>query len=183
MSLTIEYKRHIVKRTDNPANKATVPASNDHTDGTWKTTDLYVGELYMNTATKEMFLRTHDNNILRMYIEPQSVDDPDALASIPRPRAFQEVIVSSTGDKYVYIPTGVSLPYPGWYKQGSSFTHAGGNTFSKDFLENVPFDRLIMSASSGDLTKLSGASKSLASDTVDFGRNVAANTEIKIYVL
>ena len=37
---------------------ATIPASNDHTDGTWLSTDLYVGEFYMNTTNGKIYTRT-----------------------------------------------------------------------------------------------------------------------------
>ena len=37
---------------------ATIPASNDHTDGTWLSTDLYIGEFYMNTTNGKIYTRT-----------------------------------------------------------------------------------------------------------------------------
>ena len=53
--MATEYKRIVIKKgTGIP----TIPTSNDHTDGTWLATDLYVGEFYMDTATDKIYMRT-----------------------------------------------------------------------------------------------------------------------------
>ena len=43
-----ETRRIIIKKG---AGTPTVPSSTDHTDGTWLTTDIYEGELYLDTVT------------------------------------------------------------------------------------------------------------------------------------
>lgn len=53
--MATEYKRIIIKKG---SGVPTIPASNDHTDGTWLATDLYVGEFYMDTATDKIYMRT-----------------------------------------------------------------------------------------------------------------------------
>ena len=53
--MATEYKRIVIKKG---SGIPTIPASNDHTDGTWLATDLYVGEFYMDTATDKIYMRT-----------------------------------------------------------------------------------------------------------------------------
>ena len=50
-----ETRRIIIKKG---TSIATIPASSDHTDGTWLATDLYVGEFYMNTTNGKIYTRT-----------------------------------------------------------------------------------------------------------------------------
>lgn len=46
----------------------TVPASNDHTDGTWLATDIYLNEFYQNTTTGYIYTR-HSGGIVRLQDE------------------------------------------------------------------------------------------------------------------
>jgi hypothetical protein len=48
-------KRIIIKKG---AGIATIPATSDHRDGTWLSTDLYIGEFYMNTTNGKIYTRT-----------------------------------------------------------------------------------------------------------------------------
>jgi hypothetical protein len=48
-------KRIIIKKG---SGIATIPATSDHRDGTWLSTDLYIGEFYMNTANGKIYTRT-----------------------------------------------------------------------------------------------------------------------------
>jgi hypothetical protein len=48
-------KRIIIKKG---SGIATVPATSDHRDGTWLSTDLYIGEFYMNTVNGKIYTRT-----------------------------------------------------------------------------------------------------------------------------
>ena len=50
-----ETRRIIIKKG---TSIATIPASSDHTDGTWLSTDLYVGEFYINTTNGKIYTRT-----------------------------------------------------------------------------------------------------------------------------
>ncbi len=50
-----ETRRIIIKKG---TSIATIPASSDHTDGTWLATDLYIGEFYMNTTNGKIYTRT-----------------------------------------------------------------------------------------------------------------------------
>ena len=50
-----ETRRIIIKKgTSIP----TIAETNDHTDGTWLSTDLYIGEFYMNTSNGKIYTRT-----------------------------------------------------------------------------------------------------------------------------
>jgi len=51
-----------IKRSTITATVPTVPSSNDHTDGTWITTDIYKGELFFNQADGVLWSRD-DNGV------------------------------------------------------------------------------------------------------------------------
>lgn len=53
----IAFARQLVKRLTTPFQQPTIPTSNDHTDGTWVDTDLYSGEMCLNTASRELTMR------------------------------------------------------------------------------------------------------------------------------
>ena len=50
-----ETRRIIIKKG---AGTPTIPTSNDHRDGSWIATDLYIGEFYMDTITGSIYTRT-----------------------------------------------------------------------------------------------------------------------------
>jgi hypothetical protein len=58
-----ETRRIIIKKG---AGTPTVPTSNDHTDGTWLTTDIYEGELYLDTTNGLNYTR-YDNTIVDLF--------------------------------------------------------------------------------------------------------------------
>lgn len=66
MTLVIEDKRRYDKRSTVPGQKPTVPASNDHTDGSWIATDIYVGELFINMADGLVYTRSHNDEIIEV---------------------------------------------------------------------------------------------------------------------
>jgi len=47
-----------IKRSTTTTTEPSVPSSSDHTDGTWTATDLYIGELFLNTADDRLWVRT-----------------------------------------------------------------------------------------------------------------------------
>lgn len=53
----IAFARQLIKRLTTPFQQPTIPRSNDHTDGTWVDTDLYSGEMCLNTASRELTMR------------------------------------------------------------------------------------------------------------------------------
>lgn len=59
-------ERILIKRTDVGGAIPTIPSTTDHSDGTWLATDVYVGELMMNTTDNKLWWRS-DNNINLIY--------------------------------------------------------------------------------------------------------------------
>lgn len=53
-----DFTRLILKQTATAGETGTIPASDDHTDGTWLSTDLYIGEGLVNTADNILYIRT-----------------------------------------------------------------------------------------------------------------------------
>ena len=53
-----EFKRMIIKVSDVTNQVATIPTTNDHTDGSWLNTDIYVGELFLNITDDVLQTRT-----------------------------------------------------------------------------------------------------------------------------
>jgi hypothetical protein len=55
----IAFARQLIKRLTTPFTQPTIPSSNDHTDGTWVDTDLYSGEMCLNTSSREFTMRVN----------------------------------------------------------------------------------------------------------------------------
>jgi len=51
-------ERRVVKVSSIAGEVPTIPASDDHTDGSWIATDVYVGELFFNSADGIMYTRS-----------------------------------------------------------------------------------------------------------------------------
>jgi hypothetical protein len=64
--MKIQRSRMITKRSEVPGVEPTVPSSNDHTDGTWLATDIYVGEMFLNVADGKCFTRLTDDSIVEI---------------------------------------------------------------------------------------------------------------------
>ena len=62
---TDEEVRVIIKYSTIGGSEPTIPTSGDHEDGTWLPTDLYTGELFMNSADNKLWIRT-DNGIIEI---------------------------------------------------------------------------------------------------------------------
>jgi len=65
MSDKIEYSRLKVKRTDVPAELPTIPTGS--TLSSFVSTDIYVGEFFLNTNDDRLFIRT-DNGIVELLL-------------------------------------------------------------------------------------------------------------------
>lgn len=59
--MNILDSRILLKRSTTAGTTPTVPASSSHTDGTWVNTDIYEGELFLNTADARLFTRQGSN--------------------------------------------------------------------------------------------------------------------------
>jgi len=58
MSATTEDWRLIVKYSTISGETPTIPITDDHTDGTWIPTDIYIGEFFLNVADDLLYVRT-----------------------------------------------------------------------------------------------------------------------------
>ena len=77
-----ETRRIIIKKG---AGVPTIPTSNDHRDGSWLATDIYIGEFYQNTNTGILYQRSNAG-ILSLQAS------------------------SGTGDEFVFVGTKVDFP-------------------------------------------------------------------------
>ena len=57
MSCTSTRERMIMKQSTVSGTKPTIPASDNHQDGSWLTTDIYKGEIFFNVADGIMWTR------------------------------------------------------------------------------------------------------------------------------
>jgi hypothetical protein len=71
MSVTTEYSRILVKRSTSPGVVPTIPTAST-IDNTWVSTDLLVGEIFMNTADDRVWMRT-DNGIVEIAVSGSSM--------------------------------------------------------------------------------------------------------------
>lgn len=69
-----QVTRIINKINSGAGNAGTVAPSDDHTDGTWSETDMYVGEQLINTADDIIYVRT-DNGIRNVKLKVDSTTD------------------------------------------------------------------------------------------------------------
>lgn len=68
MSANYQYSRILLKRSSQTGATPTInTGSTDHTDGTWLSTDIYEGELFLNTIDDLLWVRT-SNGILPISI-------------------------------------------------------------------------------------------------------------------
>ena len=65
MSKIEQFSRILQHRSTTTGDIPTVAPSTDHTDGTWDALDLYVGELFINTADDTIYFRS-DNGIVEI---------------------------------------------------------------------------------------------------------------------
>jgi hypothetical protein len=68
MTQYVQQSRILIKRSEVSGVVPTIPAgspepSNDHTDGTWLATDLYIGEMFINTADDRIWYRSESGII------------------------------------------------------------------------------------------------------------------------
>lgn len=63
--MAIQFSRLISKQSDVTGVVATIPTTDDHSDGSWLDTDIYIGELFLNTADNVLQTRT-DSGILNL---------------------------------------------------------------------------------------------------------------------
>ena len=68
MTLIVDYIRRKEKVSTIAGQRPTIPPSNDHTDGTWNATDIYVGELFINLPDSLVWTRTDTDRIIQLNV-------------------------------------------------------------------------------------------------------------------
>ena len=96
MTLIKATPKIVIKRTDVALAVPTVPLSNDHTDGTWVSTDIYVGEFFLNSTDEKLYTRT-DAGIVQLY--PQ--DPGEVYATVLEYDTFAD-FPDGTGSPAIY---------------------------------------------------------------------------------
>lgn len=101
-----QYARLIHHRLTAAGARFSIPASADHTDETWASTDLYIGEIGINITDDKVFARTN-NGIIELAVATQS----------------------GTG-QVVWIVSGNDVLVGPSYSNTTAVTKAVGSTFS-----------------------------------------------------
>ena len=97
-----ETRRIIIKKG---AGTPTVPSSTDHTDGTWLTTDIYEGELYLDTVTGFNYTR-YGSTIVELFPTSTGLSGNEfvfVFSKLDLPTAVSGVI--TLVDNYTYFIT------------------------------------------------------------------------------
>jgi len=61
MALSVQDSRILLKRSTTAAQSPTAAPSNDFTDGTWSSTDIYASEAFANLVDEKFYLRFNNN--------------------------------------------------------------------------------------------------------------------------
>jgi hypothetical protein len=124
--MATQDSRILIKRSTTTGVVPTIPASNDHTDGTWIATDIYKGELFFNQADGIMFSRD-DSGIVTVGGKSDS-----ALYSASLTIASADVLqLNSTPKQFgISVPSGYAariISLDGKIVYGSSTYATNGN--------------------------------------------------------
>lgn len=88
MSKVEKFSRIIVKRTIVDSLEPTIPLSqneeiDDHTTlPKWETTDIYVGEFFLNEIDEKLWIRTNNNNIKQIPFCDDGVTEDIPVAKV-----------------------------------------------------------------------------------------------------
>jgi hypothetical protein len=121
--MNILDSRILLKRSTVAGTTPTVPASSSHTDGTWVSTDIYEGELFLNTVDSRLFTR-QGSNIKEIGLNDSLIGTPltvvknltvaetknlfsTPITLVAAPGAGKIIIIKSCIAKFNYV----SLPY------------------------------------------------------------------------
>ena len=87
-----EFKRMILKVSDVDNDVATIPSTNDHTDGSWLTTDIYEGELFLNVVNNILQTRTEAGIVTLYDGAGSSVNWGDILGTLSNQTDLQNAL-------------------------------------------------------------------------------------------
>lgn len=96
--MNIQRSRMITKKNSNTGVVPTIPLSNDHTDGSWLTTDIYDGEMFLNTTDQKMWYRA-GNVIKEVSVNSASTlnDLSDVVITAP---ALNETLIYTSANTW-----------------------------------------------------------------------------------
>ena len=77
-TINTQDSRMIQKLSTVSGQVPTVAPSDNHVDGTWDSLDVYIGELFMNSADGKLWSRT-SNGIKEIFIVPSTVANGDTF--------------------------------------------------------------------------------------------------------
>ena len=120
MTLIIQDSRLKIKQCNFTGVEPTIPLSDDHTDGTWLTTDIYPGELFINVVDEKVWFR--GSVIQQIY--PASTTSSKDVFSYANLAAFP---VTGAVDK-LYIAKDTKIGY--FWNSGTATYDVMGTTAS-----------------------------------------------------
>lgn len=91
------YKRLIVKMSTTASEAPTVPTSDDHRNGDWIATDIYVGELFYNCEDAILYTRDLNDNIQIL-----ATANNDSNRVVEQVNSSQNI---STSSRYIIVDT------------------------------------------------------------------------------
>jgi len=101
MSKVEKFSRIIIKRSNISGIEPTIPQSgvtsyDDHTlSPLWKTSDIYVGEYFLNKKDERLWLRTNENNI-REIVFSDDLTDMLILTDVVTSSKYQVIMSGGT---------------------------------------------------------------------------------------
>lgn len=122
MSKIEQFSRVLHHRTSISGQVFTVPTSNDHTDETWSSTDLYIGELGINISDDTVSFRSN-NGIVRLATYTASAGINTELWSYSSP----DMLISSTNSVDSIAPDPTYYTDLGNYNNPWKDLFLGGN--------------------------------------------------------
>jgi hypothetical protein len=121
MACNDEFRRILIKRG---SGVPTIPVSDDHQNGDWLVTDLYVGEFYMDTDTGRVYTRTEAGITDATGVSTPTIVTLD-LAQINGMNATPEVLISPPATYGVRFTHEVVMSID---DDGTPFIFASGET-------------------------------------------------------
>ena len=101
-----QFSRLLHHRSTTLGQAFTIPISNDHTDETWLSTDLYIGEIGLNVADNKAYFRSN-NGIIQLAVATSSSDTSPWIFSDPDVQLISST-VSSIKPTGIYTDLGTS---------------------------------------------------------------------------
>lgn len=135
MSDKTEYSRLLLKRTGISGEVPTIPPITATTLNEFNATDLFVGEMYVNTADDLLWVRT-DSGILPISLSGSTgTTIPDLLTVLSQDNitgAFPIVVSSGSTIQYLGLNSGTTTTILGLDASGNTITTTGGGGGSQN---------------------------------------------------